>query len=145
MTQRYVLTGGPGSGKSSIILALEQQGESIIREAAEDYIKLRQAQGQETPWIEPDFQDRILDLQIQRELRIPLFAERVFIDRGLADGMAYEVEGRKTYERIKAETNKTKYEQIFIIARLDDIKKTAIKIYAIGELKYAISSFLKRM
>lgn len=127
MTQRYVLTGGPGSGKSSIILALEQQGESIIREAAEDYIKLRQAQGQETPWIEPDFQDRILDLQIQRELRIPLFAERVFIDRGLADGMAYEVEGRKTYERIKAETNKTKYEQIFIIARLDDIKKTAIR------------------
>ncbi|MEA3514516.1 MAG: AAA family ATPase [Nanoarchaeota archaeon] len=34
-----MLTGGSGSGKSSIILALEQQGEFVIREAAEDYIK----------------------------------------------------------------------------------------------------------
>ena len=127
MIQKYVLTGGPGSGKSSIILALEQQGEFVIREAAEDYIRFRQAQGQEEPWTEPDFQDKILDLQIQRESRIPSYAERVFIDRGQADGLAYAAEGTKTYERIKAETSKTKYEQIFIIAHLDEIKKTAIR------------------
>ncbi|MEA3514965.1 MAG: AAA family ATPase, partial [Nanoarchaeota archaeon] len=126
MIQRYVLTGGPGSGKSSIILALEQQGEFVIREAAEDYIRFRQAQGQKEPWTEPDFQDRILDLQIQRESRIPYYAERVFIDRGLADGLAYVAEGTKTYARIK-EASKTKYEKIFIIALLDDIEKTAIR------------------
>ena len=43
--KKYILTGGPGSGKSSILLGLEQQGETIIREAAEDYIKHQQAQG----------------------------------------------------------------------------------------------------
>lgn len=127
MTKKYVLTGGPGSGKSSIILALEQQGEFVIREAAEDYIRFRQAQGQEEPWTEPDFQDRILDLQIQRESRIPYYAERVFIDRGLADGLAYAAEGTKTHERIKAETSKTKYEQIFIIELLNEIEKTTIR------------------
>lgn len=126
MIQKYVLTGGPGSGKSSIILALEQQGEFVIREAAEDYIRFRQAQGQKEPWTEPDFQDRILDLQIQRESRIPYYAERVFIDRGLADGLTYVAEGTKTYTRIK-QASKTKYEKIFIIALLDDIEKTAIR------------------
>ena len=44
--KKYVLSGGPGSGKSSILLGLEQLGEYIVREAAEDYIKYKQAQGQ---------------------------------------------------------------------------------------------------
>ena len=83
MTQKYVLTGGPGSGKSSIILALEMQEEYVIREAAEDYIRLRQAQGQPQPWTEADFQDRILDIQMQREARIPLDAEIVSLKKVL--------------------------------------------------------------
>lgn len=127
MTQKYVLTGGPGSGKSSIILALEMQEEYVIREAAEDYIRLRQAQGQPQPWTEADFQDRILDIQMQREARIPLDAERVFIDRGLADGLAYAKEGTATYKRIKAETEKARYEKIFIIEPLEYTERTEVR------------------
>ena len=81
MTQKYILTGAPGSGKSSIILELERRGEYVVREAAEDVIKLAQAKGVEKPWINPGFQKEILRFQIQREQRIHPDAKRAFIDR----------------------------------------------------------------
>lgn len=118
MTKKIVLTGGPGTGKSSIILALESFGEYTIREAAEDYIKLRQAQGQPTPWIEPNFQTEILGLQIQRESRIPQIIEKVFIDRGLPDGLAYAKPETNTYKQILEESRATEYDQVFIIENL---------------------------
>lgn len=49
MVKKYVITGGPGTGKSSIILALEKKGEHIVHEAAEDFIKLQQARGIKEP------------------------------------------------------------------------------------------------
>jgi predicted ATPase len=113
--KKYVLTGGPGTGKSSIILSLEAKGEYVIREGAEDYIRLRQAAGAKTPWTEPDFQDRILDLQLQREARVPKGATRVFIDRGVADGLAYAKEGTETYKRIEDAGKITRYDKIFSI------------------------------
>ena len=127
MPRKYVLTGGPGTGKSSIILALEMKGDYVIRESAEDYIKLRQAQGQQEPWTEPNFQDRILKLQIQREARIPSDAKRVFIDRGLADGLAYESKGTKTYEKIRKETEKVMYEKVFLIEPIGSTEKTEVR------------------
>ncbi|MCK4670270.1 MAG: AAA family ATPase [Nanoarchaeota archaeon] len=107
--KKYILTGGPGTGKSSILLALEQRGEHIVKEAAEDYIKVRQAQGQPEPWTEPDFQDKILELQLQREEQIPEGIERIFIDRGVADGLAYAEPGTKIYKKIMAEARKASW------------------------------------
>lgn len=124
MTKLYVLTGGPGTGKSSIILALEQLGEYVMREAAGDYIKLRQAHGQKTPWTEPDFQDRILDLQLQREARIPKDAKRAFLDRGIHDGLAYAQKGTQTYDRILTEAQKARYDTVFLIGMLDSTETT---------------------
>lgn len=118
MTKMYVLTGGSGSGKSSILLHLEMMGEYVLREAAEDYIRLRQAQGQKQPWTEEDFQDKILDLQLLRKKRIPEDIERVWSDREVPDGMAYAKPGTKTYERLKEESQKQSYEKIFLIEPL---------------------------
>lgn len=65
--QRYIVTGPPGSGKTSLILALEKQyGYSVIREAATDIISLGFAQGLEKPWQASDFDAKILELQIKR-------------------------------------------------------------------------------
>lgn len=125
--KKYILTGGPGTGKSTLILALEKQGEHIIKEAAEDHIKLRQAQGQPEPWTEPDFQDEILDLQIQREQRIPKEAERVFIDRGATDGLAYAQPGTEIYKRLLQEAKTRKYEKVFLIETLGTTEKTEVR------------------
>jgi len=125
--KKYILTGGPGSGKSSIILALEQRGEYVIREAAEDYIKLRQAQGVKCPWKEPDFQEKILKLQMQREASINPAAKRVFIDRGLHDGLAYENKGTAAHNKILKATFAVNYEKVFLIELLGDVDKTDVR------------------
>ncbi|MBN2052867.1 AAA family ATPase [Candidatus Woesearchaeota archaeon] len=125
--KRYILTGGPGAGKSSIILALEKQGEYTIREAAEDCIKLKQAQGIKEPWTEPGFQESILELQQQREARVPKEAARVFIDRGLLDGLAYTKPRTETYKKIAEAAAKTKYDLVFIIEPLETVEKTAVR------------------
>jgi predicted ATPase len=131
--EKYVLTGGPGSGKSSLILALEKQGEYTISEAAEDHIKYRQAQGQSEPWTEPNFQKEILNLQIQREARIPGQAERVFIDRGLYDGLAYEPKESEIYKNITEEATKVKYSKIFLVEPLENVEKTAVRRESLDE------------
>lgn len=132
MVKKYILTGGPGTGKSSIILALEQQGEYVIREAAEDYIRLRQAQGQPEPWTEPNFQDKILELQLQREEKIPIGTKKVFIDRGILDGLAYyQIAGKEPSEQMIHAMRKVKherpYEKIFLIKNLGTCEKNEIR------------------
>jgi len=43
--KRYILTGAPGSGKTSIILALQSRGYDVVEEAATAVIAAEQAQG----------------------------------------------------------------------------------------------------
>jgi len=123
--KKYVLTGGPGSGKSSILLALEETGEYVIRESAEDVIKLQQSRGISCPWEYEDFQKRILDLQIKREKKIPYGIERVFIDRGIPDGLAYANKGSEIWKRIKKAI--PEYEKIFLIKNLGETENNKIR------------------
>jgi predicted ATPase len=132
MVKIYVLTGGPGSGKSSILLALEQRGEAVIREAAEDYIKLRQAQGVAEPWKEPDFQQKIMELQMQREKDAEKIAKnrRVWLDRGLIDGLAYlQLQGKSLNGRTASRIIKQAkpYKLIFLIENLGHCDKNKVR------------------
>ncbi len=63
MTKRYILTGMPGCGKTSIIQTLEALGHTVIQEAATDVIATEQALGNLEPWISPKFIDDIITLQ----------------------------------------------------------------------------------
>ncbi|MBI5064858.1 AAA family ATPase [Candidatus Woesearchaeota archaeon] len=96
--KKYVLTGGPGSGKSSILIALELKGYQVIREAAEDYIRHQQALGIREPWLDEEFQKQIFWLQHTREKNAK--GELVFVDRGLFDNYAYEPEGTPFYREM---------------------------------------------
>lgn len=125
MTKKYILTGGPGSGKSSILLELERRGEYIIREAAEDTIKLEQAKGNEKPWEDADFQRKILRLQIQREESIPKEVGRAFIDRGIADGLAYTKKETELYREIEKEIRT--YAGVFLIKNLGSTETNRVR------------------
>lgn len=67
MLRRYVLTGAPGAGKSSIGMALRGRGYLVVGEAATDVIASEQARGVDEPWQRADFLDKIVRLQRRRQ------------------------------------------------------------------------------
>ena len=66
--KRFILTGAPGAGKTSIINALAAMGHSVVREAATDVIAAENRLGNAEPWRSPDFIDKIIALQQERRL-----------------------------------------------------------------------------
>lgn len=65
--KRYILTGTPGSGKTSILHQLKSQGFCVIEEAATDVIAHEHRRGNQEPWQRPDFIDAIIRLQKRRQ------------------------------------------------------------------------------
>jgi predicted ATPase len=65
--KRYVLTGAPGAGKTTILRALQAMGHPVVEEAATDVIAAHQAQGVAQPWTHPSFVDDIVELQRRRQ------------------------------------------------------------------------------
>jgi predicted ATPase len=65
--RRYILTGAPGAGKTTILAGLRERGYPVVDEAATDVIARRQREGHPEPWTAPGFLDAILDLQVRRQ------------------------------------------------------------------------------
>jgi predicted ATPase len=127
--QKIILTGGPGSGKSSLILRLEQLGEYTIKESAEDIIKYNGALGNTQPWNDPNFQKWIYNLQKQREEQIPQGIQRIFIDRGIPDGLGYcKHFNQEPFKELVQESQRLDYHnQIFLIKNLGHCQKTNVR------------------
>ncbi|MGW3952568.1 ATP/GTP-binding protein [Streptomyces sp. NPDC004752] len=66
--RRYVLTGTPGAGKTSILRRLAELGYPVVEEAASAVIAQAQDQGEDEPWTRASFIDEIVALQRQRQL-----------------------------------------------------------------------------
>jgi len=85
----YVLTGAPGAGKTAILRLLEANGFPVVEEAATDVIALGHAFGNTEPWQDPDFIDKVLVLQRQRQESIrESESTTVFFDRSPACTLA---------------------------------------------------------
>lgn len=69
--KRYILTGTPGCGKTSVIQDLEKQGYLVVHEAATDVIAIEQERGNIEPWMSPSFIDEIIKIQHERQILAP--------------------------------------------------------------------------
>jgi predicted ATPase len=114
--RRFVLTGGHGVGKSSLIRALEAQGEAVAYEAAQD-VRLRlEARGTAFPTDREDFESLCLALHRQREERATTCAERVFLDRGAPDHLVYAELGHWTLTPDEIEyCLASRYDAVFLV------------------------------
>ncbi|HEV2639380.1 MAG TPA: AAA family ATPase [Actinocrinis sp.] len=65
--RRYILTGTPGSGKTSILRSLQARGHDVVEEAATAVIAAQQARGVAEPWQDPAFIDAIVDMQRHKQ------------------------------------------------------------------------------
>lgn len=83
----FVLTGGPGVGKTTLLHALRSQGEICVEESARAVIREQlETGGRAVPWIDPEAfaettaaRDAALFDELAGETR------RVFFDRGIMD------------------------------------------------------------
>ncbi len=87
--KRYILTGTPGCGKTSIIRSLELAGYLVVEEAATDIIALRQAQDIAEVWRHASFIDDITNLQKQRQMRVA----------DLSSGVQFRLRDEQIYQR----------------------------------------------
>ncbi len=83
----FILTGGPGVGKTTTLRHLEALGERVVEETARAVIREQVASGgQALPWADPKL---FCDLCAARDIAVfeALAAEtgRIFFDRGLTD------------------------------------------------------------
>jgi predicted ATPase len=102
-----VLSGGPGAGKTTIINKLAQMGYDTVSESPTEVIKDEQAHGNPRPWEKfVEFQQRILDLQVQKLSLISKKDGYIFCDRGTADGLAYYLHKKMTPSDLYVQTIK---------------------------------------
>lgn len=64
--RRYIITGAPGAGKTTILAALRDRGYAVVDEAATDVNVHLQALDCDEPWRDPGFIDAITLLQRER-------------------------------------------------------------------------------
>ena len=115
----YVLTGGPGAGKTTLIEALKARGFATTDEAGRGVIREQmQGGGDGLPWLD---RERFAELMFDWELRSYRQAERqdgpVIFDRGLPDTIGYlRLEGLEVPAWMEEEALRLRYNRRVFVA-----------------------------
>lgn len=91
MTNWYVITGGPSSGKTTTVNILKARGYTTTIEHARHFLDTQRVTGRTVAEIRGNqaaFQRGVLDMQIEQEASLDRQA-LVFLDRALPDALAY--------------------------------------------------------
>lgn len=93
MPRYIVLTGGPGSGKTTVIEELKRLGYNCSDETGRKIIKQElEWSGRALPWLDKQaFRDRMLDEELRAYEFHQHHAGPVFFDRGIIDTYGYSV------------------------------------------------------
>jgi predicted ATPase len=146
--KKIVLTGAPGTGKSTIISALEKLGYTCLHEISRDIILEAREKGTEQLFLtEPLlFSDLLLKgREEQYHKATELEADVVFFDRGIPDVHAYmNYIGMDYPERFLTNSKKNRYDYIFLMPPWEDIYTTDNERYETFEQSLAIHNHLLR-
>lgn len=153
MPEKYVITGGPNSGKTTTLNALKKQGFKVFDEVARIVLEHEMKNNREVITWKGDIdtrQRKILDLQLKNEKEADKIKGAVFFDRGIPDGIVYyRLSGTKIPLVLLSEAGKEKrdYKKVFIFDMLpyktDSVRKEPEKIAKkIHEMIYQVYSEL---
>jgi len=91
VTNWYVLTGGPSSGKTTTVNLLRERGFATTIEHARHYLDLKRIEGKAVEEVrarQREFQRGVLTMQLEQEASLDP-EETVFLDRAIPDSLAY--------------------------------------------------------
>ncbi len=128
MPKKIVISGGPSSGKTSLIAALEKQGHCCIHEVSREItLKARQNGIEHLFRTDPLlFSKMLLEARIEQfEQATALNAEFVFLDRGIPDVVAYLDRNQLSYPTAFKQACEThQYDAVYILPPWKDIHIT---------------------
>lgn len=145
-SRKIVITGGPGTGKSSIIHKLENKGETCLHEISRQVTLEAQKEGITQLFLEKPllFSEKLLEGRLNQFKEASNFeADHIFIDRGLPDVVAYMDFFETNYPEvfnITCEINR--YDLIFILPPWKEIYTSDNERYESYEESLKISSYL---
>jgi len=135
---RYVLTGAPGAGKTTVLAGLRGLGYATVGEAATDVIAAEQARGVEEGWREPEFLDAIVALQHERQRAAPdagvqLFDRSPICTVALARYGGQPVTPALAREVDRILTEQTYQRRVFFVRLLGFITPTAARRISLAD------------
>lgn len=146
--KKIVITGGPGTGKSSVIKHLEKQGHICLHEVSREITAEAQKQGISQLFLEKPilFSEMLLEARIkQYEEAMSMNSATVFFDRGLPDVIAYMDYFSTSYpQEFNQACERRPYDHIFILPPWKEIYQTDNERYESFEQARAIHSYLKK-
>ncbi|MER7892776.1 AAA family ATPase [Micromonospora sp. NPDC094482] len=137
--RRYVLTGAPGAGKTSIAEELRRRGYPVVTEAATDVIAVRQGRGSDEPWREPGFVEAVVRLQRHRQQAADARGHVQVYDRSPLCTLALaRYLGRPVSPTLAAEVNRVALKgiyqrQVFLVEPLGFVTPTAARRISLAE------------
>ena len=120
ITNWYVITGAPCSGKTSVIFSLERLGYRVVHETARAYIKDELDKGKNLDEIKADmslFEHNMFYRKIDVESSLPEKAI-IFLDRAIPDSIAYFRLAGLDPKEPEEKSADIRYRKIFLFDRL---------------------------
>ncbi|WP_175047916.1 ATP/GTP-binding protein [Microlunatus speluncae] len=129
--RRYVLTGTPGAGKTSILRGLGELGYEVVDEAATSVIARAQSLGEDRPWTRESLIDEVIALQHQRQVRangeIQVFDRSPVCTHALTSYLGWPVSRMLAAELERIAADAVYERQVFFVRNLGFVEPTAAR------------------
>jgi len=147
MVKKIIITGGPGTGKTSLIEELKKNNFKCFDEISREITLKYRKKGIEQLFLsDPNlFSQELLNGRIQQfNKSINLQADCVFFDRGIPDIIAYlNFKKVDLSKKILESVDKYKYDMIFLLEPWEDIYSSDIIRYESFDQVITIDSYIK--